>query len=165
MSVCRSVGRSVGLSVCRSVRGKNLNQRYELVHWYFVYKLNKLLWNLGKRSLYNPKCQSDYGSVHLSVCMSVKNILHNRNATLFRNVHGRSLQHICACYCQNPNLTTTQLNLSPTQFGLTQFLLFTPPQNHPPPTGTLLLLERLIPAQIILGKCIYPVKGIYQFPL
>ena len=86
---CRSVGLSVGLSV--GPWKKIQNQRYELIHWYFVYKLNKLLWNLGKRSLYNPKCQSDYGSVYLSVCMSVKNILHNRNATLFRNVHGRSL--------------------------------------------------------------------------
>ena len=58
---CRSVGRSVE---------KIQNQRYELVHWYFVYKLNKLLWNLGKEAYIIPNVSLIMGpsisrSVHL----------------------------------------------------------------------------------------------------
>ena len=59
------------MSVCRSVRGKNLNQRYELVHWYFVYKLNKLLWNLGKGAYIIPNVGP---SVRRSVGRSVEKI-------------------------------------------------------------------------------------------
>ena len=44
------------------------------------------------------------------------------------------------CYCQNPNLTTTQPDLN-IVLCLTQLFLFTPPSTPPSPLGILLLLK------------------------